>query len=328
MIVGRAPYRVSFLGGGTDYPEWYLQHGGEVLAAAIDKYCWLSCRLLPPFFAHRHRIAYSVVETCNSLDEIKHPAVREGLRCVGEERGIELHHDGDLPARSGMGSSSAFAVGLILVLRAMRGFSPLTKLELAGMAINLERELLREHVGAQDQVTSAHGGFNHVRFREDGRIEVEPVEMSDDDRDLLQRSLMLFHTGHFRSASAQAGKFLGQLSEHRSQLRDLKAMVGYGVDALRGGDLVRFGRLLAAGWMIKRGMVEVDPEVEAMRREAMAAGALGCKLLGAGLGGFLLTCSSPECKPAIRDRLRGKTCVPFGFDDEGAKIVFQQTGTG
>src|SRR5437870_3573377 len=155
MIITRTPFRISFFGGGTDYPGWYREHGGAVLATSIDKYCYLSCRHLPPFFEHRIRVVYSRIENCNSIDEIEHPSVRETLRFLEFNRGVEIHHDGDLPARSGMGSSSAFTVGLLNALYALKGKMP-GKHQLATESIQLEQEVLKETVGSQDQVTAAY----------------------------------------------------------------------------------------------------------------------------------------------------------------------------
>ena len=176
MIICRTPFRISFFGGGTDYPGWYRQHGGAVLAATIDKYCYLTCRHLPPFFEHRIRVVYRRIENCKTVDEISHPAVRATLRYLDIDRGVELHHDGDLPARSGMGSSSAFVVGLLHVLHTLRGEAA-RKEQLAEESIYLEQEVLQETVGSQDQVLAAHGGFNHVRFLPGGAIRVLPMKL-------------------------------------------------------------------------------------------------------------------------------------------------------
>src|SRR6476619_6605828 len=177
MIISRTPFRISFLGGGTDYPSWYLEHGGTVLGVTIDKYCYLTCRYLPPFFKHRIRVVYSHIENCQTVDEIAHPAVREVMRYLGMERGVEIHHDGDLPARSGMGSSSSFTVGLLHALHALCGEMP-GKQRLAEESILIEQERLKEPVVSQDQVMAAYGGFNHVIFHPNGRVTVRPVTLS------------------------------------------------------------------------------------------------------------------------------------------------------
>src|SRR5208337_1784677 len=174
MIICRTPFRISFFGGGTDYPTWYRTHGGSVLAATIDKYCYLTCRYLPPFFEHRIRLVYRKIETCQAVEEIEHPVVREVLKELEFDRGLELHHDGDLPARSGMGTSSAFTVGLLHALHALRG-EMATKSQLARESLYLEQEVLHETVGSQDQVMAAYGGFRHVKFHPNGEISIDPL---------------------------------------------------------------------------------------------------------------------------------------------------------
>src|SRR5947209_20333563 len=169
MIISRTPFRISFFGGGTDYPAWYRTHGGAVLGTTINKYCYLTCRYLPPFFEHRIRVVYSKIEMCETIDQISHPAVAEVLRYLGWNRGLEIHHDGDLPARSGIGSSSAFTVGLLHAIHALQGTMP-SKHQLATEGIHLEQEVLREAVGSQDQVCAAYGGFNHIVFQPKGEI--------------------------------------------------------------------------------------------------------------------------------------------------------------
>jgi D-glycero-alpha-D-manno-heptose-7-phosphate kinase len=199
MAISRTPYRISFFGGGTDYPDWYRVHGGAVLSMAINKYCYVSGRHLPPFFGIRHRIVWSHIETVGAISEILHPAVRAGLEATNfsDEEGVELHHQGDLPARSGIGSSSAFAVGLINVLNAMRGAN-LGKHELAQAAIDLEQNKLQETVGCQDQVASAYGGFNTISFNSNGDFAVDPVGLTDDQRSAFEQRLMVFYTGTSR----------------------------------------------------------------------------------------------------------------------------------
>src|SRR4029077_5726331 len=203
MIISRTPFRISFFGGGTDYPAWYRQHGGAVLAARIDKYFYLNCRHLPPFFEHRYRVVYSKIEDCQKIEEIKHAAVREVLRYLDVTRGVEIHHDGDLPARSGMGSSSAFTVGLLHAMHALKGEMP-SKQQLASESIHVEQELLREVVGSQDQVLAAHGGLNHITFMPTGEISVRPVSLSHDRVRELNAHLMLFYSGIKRTASGVA----------------------------------------------------------------------------------------------------------------------------
>src|SRR5580765_603808 len=177
MVISRTPFRISFFGGGTDYPIWYRDHGGTVLGTTIDKYCYLTCRYLPPFFKHRIRLVYSRIENCRSVDDIVHPAVREVLRFSGIERGMEIHHDGDLPARSGMGSSSSFTVGLLHALYALEG-RMVSRRQLAEEAIHVEQDLLNENVGSQDQVLASYGGINHISFLPNGDFSVRPITIT------------------------------------------------------------------------------------------------------------------------------------------------------
>jgi D-glycero-alpha-D-manno-heptose-7-phosphate kinase len=200
MIISRTPFRISFFGGGTDFPEWYREHGGAVLATTIDKYCYLTCRHLPPFFEHRIRVVYSKIENCQSVEEISHPSVREVLRYLKFDRGVEIHHDGDLPARSGMGSSSAFTVGLLNALYALKGHM-VNKQQLAKESIEIEQNWVRENVGSQDQVVTAYGGLNHITFLANGEISVRPVTISTERMKELNSHLMLFYTGIARTSS-------------------------------------------------------------------------------------------------------------------------------
>src|SRR5215472_1985732 len=233
MIICRTPFRLSFFGGGTDYPEWYRQHGGAVLAATVDKYCYLTCRYLPPFFEHRIRVVYRKIETCSSSDEISHPAVREVLKYLRIERGVELHHDGDLPARSGMGSSSAFTVGLLHALHALRGEMP-TKNQLAKEGIYIEQEVLQETVGSQDQVMAAYGGFRHVRFHPDGEIASNPLILPTGRVAELKAHLLLFYTGIARTAADVARSYVVGIESRARQLRIMKELVE-SIDILASG---------------------------------------------------------------------------------------------
>src|SRR5262245_53182098 len=234
MIICRTPFRISFFGGGTDYPEWYRHHGGAVLATTIDKYCYLTCRYLPPFFEHRFRIVYRKIENCSTVDEITHPAVRETLRHLRFERGIELHHDGDLPARSGMGSSSAFTVSLLHALRALRGEIS-SKSELARESIYLEQEVLKETVGSQDQVMAAHGGLRHVRFHPSGAIEIAPLILPVSRIAELNAHLLLVYTGIARTAADVARSYVVGIGQRRRQMRIMKELVDESIDVLASG---------------------------------------------------------------------------------------------
>jgi D-glycero-alpha-D-manno-heptose-7-phosphate kinase len=324
VIISRTPYRVSFFGGGTDYPAYSLRHGGKVLGAAVNKYCYLSVRLLPPFFRHRHRIVYSRTELVNEIDEIQHPSVRETLRHLGAEQGYSIHHDGDMPAHSGMGSSSAFTVGLLNALLALRS-QRISRRDLALRAIHIEQEMIRENVGSQDQTLSAHGGLNLVEFLPNGEIVVDPVIMKPEVlRDFESRLLLVF-TGHSRNASEIAAAQLLALPEKLGAMERLKGLVDQALALLTGtaAALDAFGPLLNEGWEIKRGLSPriTTPEIDALHRRAMRAGALGGKLLGAGGGGCMLFFVRPADRERLVRALDGCLAIPFRFDFEGSRIV-------
>jgi D-glycero-alpha-D-manno-heptose-7-phosphate kinase len=328
MIICRTPFRISFFGGGTDYPGWYRTHGGAVLAATIDKYCYLTCRYLPPFFEHSLRIVYRKIETCATLEEISHPAVREALRFLKIERGIELHHDGDLPARSGMGSSSAFTVGLLHALHALRGEMP-TKRQLAKEGIFIEQEVLQETVGSQDQVMAAYGGLRHVKFRADGEISVNPLILPPERTAELKAHLMLFYTGIARTAADVARSYVVGIESRSRQLRIMKELVEESIDVLASGmDINAFGDLLHEAWQAKRSLSArvSNSEVDELYGRARSAGAAGGKLTGAGGGGFLLLFVPPERQAAVFEALGGQLHVPFAFESAGSQIIFYEPG--
>ena len=327
MIITKTPFRISFFGGGTDYPGWYAEHGGAVLATSIDKYCYVSCRTLPPFFEHRHRIVYSKIENVRTVEEIVHPAVRgvfQWLKVVG---GLEVHHDGDLPARSGLGSSSSFTVGLIHAIRALRG-QQVSKAQLALDAIHVEQHVIGENVGSQDQVTAAHGGFNRVAFQPDGEIVVSPVILAKERRTNLNDHLLLFFTGLTRTASVIAEEQIKNLSSRRVELEAMRAMVDEALSILgaEGRDLDGFGHLLHEAWQFKRKLSQnvSTPAIDAFYDTARAAGALGGKLLGAGGGGFLLVFAPPERHARIREAMSHLVHVPFRFESGGSNLALYQ----
>jgi D-glycero-alpha-D-manno-heptose-7-phosphate kinase len=324
MIISRTPFRISFFGGGTDYPAWYRRHGGAVLATTIDKYSYITCRYLPPFFEHRYCIMYSAVEYCQTVDEIDHPAVREALRYLQVDRGLEIHHDGDLPARSGMGSSSAFTVGLLHALYALTG-RMVSKQQLALDSVHIEQDVLKETVGSQDQVMAAHGGLRHVTFDPSGEISARPVTVEAERLRELNDHLMLFYTGIQRTASTVAETYVNGIDDQRRQLRIIKDLVDEALAILSSRrDLTSFGDLLNESWEAKRSLsasvsnADVDGLVEA----ALSSGAVGGKLTGAGGGGFLLLFVPPERRQSVRDTLSGLIHVPFKFECSGSQILF------
>ncbi len=324
MIISRTPFRISFLGGGTDYPGWYLKHGGTVLATTIDKYCYLTCRYLPPFFEHRIRLVYSTIETCQTVDDIKHPAVRAIMKYMNVHRGVEIHHDGDLPARSGMGSSSSFSVGLLNAFYALMGLMP-SKYDLSSQAIFIEQEILKETVGSQDQVMAAYGGLNHITFEKNGNISCRPVTIAPDRIRELDSHLMLFYTCIKRTAANVAKSYTEDMDSKKRQLRIMKDLVDEGLSLLTSGqDLTGFGELLHEAWKMKSSLSAKvsNPTVDKLYETARAAGAVGGKLTGAGGGGFLLLFVPPDRQQKVRDELHEALHVPFKFESAGSQIIF------
>jgi D-glycero-alpha-D-manno-heptose-7-phosphate kinase len=324
MIISRTPFRISFFGGGTDYPAWYRKHGGTVLATTIDKYCYITCRYLPPFFEHRLCVIYSKMEYCQTIDEIAHPAVREVLRYLNHDRGLEIHHDGDVPARSGMGSSSAFTVGLLHALYALKGHM-VSKHQLAMESIHIEQEILKETVGSQDQVLAAYGGLNHISFLPNGEISVRPITIAHERLKELNAHLMLFYTGIKRTASNVADSYVNGIEEKKRQLRIMKDMVEESISILSSDqDICGFGELLHEAWQAKRSLSAKvsNTHVDAIYDQAISAGAVGGKLLGAGGGGFLLLFAPPPVQEALREKLSKLIYVPFKFEFSGSQIIF------
>jgi D-glycero-alpha-D-manno-heptose-7-phosphate kinase len=325
MIISRTPYRVSFFGGGTDYPGWYRQHGGQVLATSIDKYLYITCRYLPPFFEHRLRLVYSKQELCQSFEELTHPTARETLRFAGLEQDLEIHYDGDLPGRSGIGSSSAFTVGLLNALYRFKG-EDVGAHRLARESIYIEQELVGEKVGSQDQVSVAYGGLNRIQFLPDGEIVVRPIAADRDRVNQLSDRLMLFYTGISRTASEIADTYVSDLNKRGESLHRLNQLVDDAIDILVGEvDLDHFGELLHETWTLKRSLSPQisTPKIDALYSIAQSAGAIGGKLSGAGGGGMLLLYVPLGQQADVRDALSDLIHVPFKFDTDGTKIIFQ-----
>lgn len=328
MVIVRTPFRISFFGGGTDYPTWYQEHGGAVLATTIDKYCYLSCRYLPPFFDHRYRIVYSNVENVYHLDDIQHPSVKAVLKWSGLEQGLEIHHDGDLPARSGLGSSSSFTVGLIHALTALQG-KQVTRQCLANDALHIEQNIIQENVGSQDQISAAYGGFNRIDFRPDpDSFQVEPIMVNKERKRELQDHLMLCFTGFSRIASEIAHTQIANMKNRITELKQMRMMVDEAIQILMHNDtpIEEFGKLLHQNWLYKRELSEKvsTPEIDELYESARSAGATGGKILGAGGGGFLLLFVKPELQAKVRERLSNLIHVPFQFEDSGSRVVLYQ----
>ncbi len=324
MIITRTPYRISFFGGGTDYHTWYEKHGGQVLSTTINHYNYISCRYLPPFHTeYKNRIAWKILEYPKAIEEIQHPAVRGALRHYGITQGVEISNQCDLPARSGLGSSSCFSAGLINALTALKG-ETISKYDLAKETIHLERNILKENVGVQDQIAAVFGGLNHITIDKDAAFQVNPIMMPSARKQEFNQHLMLFFTGVSRTASDICKKQIEDTNKKTAQLTRMQAMVSDAIDLLTGtGPLSDFGEMLHETWMLKRSLTDMisNDSIDAIYQTARDNGALGGKLLGAGGGGFLLFFADPAKQARIKMALRNLLYVPFEFENEGAQIV-------
>jgi len=324
MIITSTPLRVSFFGGGTDYPVWFREHGGSVFATAIDKRCYITCRRLPPFFEYHSRISYSKVENVARNEAIEHPSVRACLQFVAIQEGVEIHHVADLPARTGLGTSSAFTVGLLLGLYGLKERMR-DKHALAHDAIHVEQNLLKEAVGSQDQVSAAYGGFNRIDFQTNGGIEVRRILTGQNRLEELEQHLALYFTGFSRTASEVASQQLKMTPHKKKELSFMHQLVNEAESILTDCNrpLAEFGRLLNESWQIKRTLTEriSNANIDEIYEAGLSAGALGGKLLGAGGGGFMLFFVPPERRQALRMRLKNLLCVPFRFSDRGSHVV-------
>ena len=327
MIITKTPYRISFFGGGTDHPQYYKEFGGKVIATTFDKYCYISIRHLPPFFEHKYRIVYSKIESITDIDEINHPSVREVLRYYQNKKGLEIHHDGDLPARSGLGSSSSFTVGMINALNALDGIYK-SPLELAKNSIHIEQDLIKECVGSQDQISAAYGGFNEIEFFKDGSFSVEPIRIQPERKKILNDHLMLFFTGVSRFSSDVAENQLANMENCLPQMHELNDITQEGSSILTNSNIPieNFGSLLEQSWKIKKTLSTMISsfKIDDMYQGAKNAGAIGGKILGAGGGGFVLFFVKPKDHDKVKKVLKSLTYVPFSFENTGSKVVLYQ----
>ena len=323
MIISRTPFRVSFLGGSSDYPAFYEEHGGAVLSTAINKYCYINVRHLPPFFEYKYRIRYLQREEVNNIDEIKHPSVRECLKFLDWKEGIEIVHSADLPAMSGIGSSSSFTVGLLNALYAMSG-KMVTKRQLALDAIHVEQDLIKENVGSQDQTVAAFGSLNKIIFGGNEKISVQPITITQDKLNEFQGHMLLLFVGFPRYASEVASEQIKNIPESINDLMQLKIMVDSGIDALLKSDWKEFGNILHVSWGIKRGLSQYisNSMIDEVYLTGRKAGAMGGKLLGAGSGGFMLFFAKPKFHSGIRAALPNLLHVPFKFQNMGSQIIY------
>lgn len=322
MIITKTPFRMSFFGGGTDMPQFFREHGGAVLSTTFDKYCYVNVRHLPPFFDYRTELSYAKTERVVDPAEIEHPAIREAMKLL-DMYDIRLTYEADLPARTGLGTSSSFAVGMLNAFYALKG-KYADKKKLASEAIYLERTLCNEAGGWQDQIAAAYGGLNRINFHEDS-YDVLPVIVSPERKQQLNRNLMLYFTGFTRFSSAIQQSTRKIMKDKTTQLLEMLALVDQAERVLtdKTADLDDFGRLLHESWMLKKqtGTKISTDGIDSFYEKGMRAGALGGKLLGAGGGGFLLFYVREEDQSAVQHAMGDLMRVPFAFEDGGTRVI-------
>ncbi len=326
MIVSRTPYRISFFGGGTDYPDWYTKNGGSVLSTTINKYCYISAKYNTNLDVINHKIIWSHIENVYSFKDILHPAVREGLlqMQMDETKGLEIYHSGDLPARTGIGSSSSFCVGLINSLANLNE-KPLNKTDLALKAIELEQNILNEKVGSQDQIAASFGGFNKIIFNKDSSFNVEKIEIKQETLSTLNKNMSLYYTGTRigRNSSDVISDMVNNFDSNYSLLTELESFVEEGIALLKKSDISNFGKLLNESWKIKKSLgKEISNEhINEIYDTAINCGAYGGKILGAGGAGFIMFIIPESNKTTLKEKLKNCTEVPFEFENSGSKII-------
>ena len=324
MIISKTPYRISFFGGGSDYPEWFNKFGGSVLSTTIDKHIYISCRFLPNFFKHRYRIVWSKIENVKKISQIKHGAVKNLLMHLHIKEGLEIHYDGDLPARSGMGSSSSFSVGLLIALLALKN-NNISKMNLAKKVINFEQNIMNETVGSQDQVAASIGGFNKISFYKKGLIKIKRFQNVKNIKK-LENNLILIYTGVNRTAHKIASSFVDKLTSSKEKyIRNIVEHVSEGERILMSGEIDDFGKLLNSSWLLKKKLSSsiTNKKIDDLYNFAIDNGALGGKLLGAGGGGFLLMYMKEKNRKKFFKNNKKIINVPLKFSNEGTKIIFK-----
>ena len=324
MIITKTPYRISFFGGGSDYPTWYRKYGGAVISTTINRYLYISCRFLPNFFEHKYRIVWSKIENVKRVDQIDHNAVREILKYLKIKQGLEIHYDGDLPARSGMGSSSCFVVGLLKALYRIKNYN-ITKFDLAKKSIFIEQRILKEVVGSQDQVAASCGGFNKIIFNNKS-IQIKPIN-SKKNLEKLNKNLVLIYTGIQRTAHKIANKYVKKLNT--SKKNNINKILSYVTEAekiIKSGELDDFGRLLNESWIEKMKLSKeiTNKKINELYDQAINCGALGGKILGAGGGGFLLLYMKNYARKKFFSKNKKIINIPFSFTMDKSEIIFDK----
>ena len=330
MIISKTPYRISFFGGGSDYPEWYLENGGLVLSSTINKYIYISCRELPPFFRHKHRLVYSKIELIKDVSQIKHLVVKKAFEKIfhnNNKKGLEIHYDGDFPSRSGIGSSSSFVVGLLNALNNFYNIK-ISKSFLANQSILLEQKILKETVGSQDQIAAAHGGFNEITFNKNGKIIVNPLIKEKNILKKLENNMILVFTGvrkKSNTANYVAKTYVQKLNKNKkNSIIEIIKHAKIAKKLIKEKKFDDFGILLNETWKAKRELsnsVSSD-KLDYIYKLGMKNGALGGKLLGAGGAGFFLFYLPKNKREIFLNSFKKFTCIPFKFEQEGSTIIF------
>lgn len=323
MIITKTPFRMSFFGGGTDMPAFFNEHGGAVLSTTFDKYCYVTVRHLPQFFDYTSELVYSRIEQVDDIDKIEHPLVRNCIKFLDMHE-LRVNYESDLPARTGLGTSSSFAVGLLNAFYALKG-KYASKKQLADEAIYVERELCRESGGWQDQIAAAFGGFNRIDFKDNG-YEVSPIIISPERKQRLNDNLMLFFTGFSRFSSEIQQSTVSVIKDKTAQLKEMLALVDEAQKVLVNdkSDLDDFGRLLDTTWRLKRqtGAKISTGSIDELYEKGIKAGALGGKLLGAGGGGFLVFYVQSEKRQSVLAAMKDLLHVPFEFENGGTQVLY------
>ena len=327
MIITKTPYRISFFGGGTDYPHWYNKFGGKVISTTIDKYAYITIRKLPPFFKHDVRVSYSKIEARKGVDKIKHKAVREILKHKKISKNIEILHIGDLPARSGIGSSSSFTVGLLNGINEMQNIKS-TKQKLALEAIHLEQNVIKEFVGSQDQIAAACGGFNYIIFNKKKSFEIKKNFFDEKILKKLNENLFLYFTGISRTAEeiVKTYKFLNHKNDKKTYLIEINKQVDEAAKKLKEGKIDDFGRLLHETWILKKKLSNkiTNQKINSIYKRGIESGALGGKLLGAGGGGHIIFYVPKNNQKKFKLKMKKLLHIPFSFEKEGSSVVFKK----
>lgn len=322
MIITRTPFRISFFGGSTDYPIWYKDNPGAVLSTTINKYCYIMTRYLPQFFAHKYRLRYRITEKKNKIEDIQHPTIKACLQYLNVDKGVEIVHTSDIPARSGVGSSSAFTVGFLHSLYALKG-EIISKRRLASDAIHIEQDLIHENVGSQDQISCSFGGINKIEFNSDNIFRVNQLPFKSEIIDLLEKHIMMFFVGFHRTSSEIVSKYIKNFIKNKSILKSMYSMVDHSIDLLSNSEFEKFGKLLNESWQLKKRLSKYisNRSIDNIYNKAISAGAYGGKLIGSGGGGFLLLIVPEHKQYAINHIFKKNLHIPIKFDTIGSQII-------